>query len=62
MNIAFAIVLFVIAAIFLMGTIRAATFQNPHISYQPSMLIPSLVISAGISIGAIIGGIVLLTV
>jgi hypothetical protein len=60
MNIAFAIVLFIIAAIFLMGTIRAATYQNPHLDYRPSLHIPTVLISAGISIGAIIGAILLL--
>ncbi len=60
MSIVFAGVLFAIATIFLLGTIRAATYQNPHLDYRPSLYWPTLVVSVGISIAAVIGEIIVL--
>lgn len=60
MNVAIAIFLFVVAAVFSLGAFRYMGGANPMADYRRSMYLPSIIVTLGLAVAAVVGGIVLL--
>ena len=60
MNVAIAVILFVVGAVFVLGAIRYMAGANPLASYSRFDYLPTIVLSLALAVAAIVGGIVLL--